>query len=256
VAPTLVFLHGGLACLETWHDFPEKLARKAGCGALVYSRRGHGGSGPGPSKWPVAFMHDEARRWLPAVLDKAGVRWPILVGHSDGASIAVLYAARKRAGGPAPMGLALLAPHVFVEDKTVDSIAALTRGAERREMLKRLRRRHGRKASALFEAWTGVWLRGAFRRWSIQVDVGRVRCPILVAQGDEDEFGTLAQVAAVRKRARSPCESQVVKGCGHVLHRDCTAETVAAVAGFIRRRLGVSSGAWPSPGSSRPSSTS
>jgi pimeloyl-ACP methyl ester carboxylesterase len=182
-------------------------------------------------------MHDEARPWLPAVLQETGVRRPILVGHSDGASIAILYAARRPADGPRPLGLALLAPHVFVEGRTLQSIRALMEEPERRAMLTRLRRRHGRKARPLFEAWTGVWLRRSFRSWSIAADVARVKQPLLVVQGDEDEFGTLAQVEAVRVRTRAPFESRVLKGCGHVPHRDRPAETLAAVAAFIRRLL-------------------
>lgn len=182
-------------------------------------------------------MHDEARPWLPAVLQETGVRRPILVGHSDGASIALLYAARRPADGPNPLGLALLAPHVFVEGRTLRSIRALTQEPERRAMLTRLRRRHGRKARRLFEAWTGVWLRRTFRSWSIAGEVARMKRPLLVVQGDDDEFGTLAQVEAVRARSRAPFESRVLKGCGHVPHRDRPAETLAAVAAFIRRLL-------------------
>jgi pimeloyl-ACP methyl ester carboxylesterase len=232
-----VFLHGGLACAATWHDFPEALAEATGCGALVYSRRGHGRSQPGPVRWPVSFMHGEARRWLPAVLRQAGVRRPILVGHSDGASIAILYAAARPAIDPRPLGLALIAPHVFVEERTITSIAALTREPARRDMLARLRRRHGRKAKGLFTAWTGVWLRDAFRSWSIEGEVARIARPMLVVQGDADEFGTLAQVEAIRARAR--VKACVLKGCGHVPYRDRWAETLEAVAAFVADQLGI-----------------
>jgi pimeloyl-ACP methyl ester carboxylesterase len=231
-----VFLHGGLACLATWHAFPQALADETGCGALVYSRRGHGRSEPGPRRWRVSFMHDEAHRWLPAVLRQAGVRRPILVGHSDGASIAVLYAARRQ-GGPKPLGLALLAPHVFVEERTVTSIRALTTDPERAAMLKRLRRRHAGQAERLFEGWTRVWLRRAFRSWNIEREVARLTQPVLVVQGDQDEFGTLAQVAAVRARSRAPFASRILKGCGHVPHRDRSEETLAAVGHFVRGLL-------------------
>jgi pimeloyl-ACP methyl ester carboxylesterase len=234
--PTLVFLHGGLACLATWHDFPEALAQATGCGALVFSRRGHGRSGPAPKLWRVSFMHEEARRWLPSVLLQAGVRRPLLVGHSDGASIAILFAARRR-GGPRPLGLVLLAPHVVVEDRTVESIRALLEEPKRAEMLRRLRRRHGRKAGRLFEAWTGVWLRRSFRSWSIAGEVARVTPPLFVLQGDQDEFGTLAQLDAVRARARGPFASRILEGCGHVPHRDRPEQTLAAVAGFVRPLL-------------------
>jgi pimeloyl-ACP methyl ester carboxylesterase len=230
--PTLVFLHGGLACAATWHDFPDALAAATGCGALVYSRRGHGRSGAAPARWPVTFMHGEARRWLPAVLRASGVTRPILVGHSDGASIAILYAAARR--GPPPLGLVLLAPHVFVEDRTLASIAALREEPERRAMLERLARRHGHKAARLFESWAGVWLRAGFRRFDLSREVSRVTRPMLVVQGDADEFGTLAQVDVLRSNARAAVRCRVLRGCGHVPHRDRTRETLAAAARFVR----------------------
>jgi pimeloyl-ACP methyl ester carboxylesterase len=182
-------------------------------------------------------MHDEARLWLPAVLRQTGIRRPILVGHSDGASIALLYASRVPVGAPRPLGLVLLAPHVFVEEVTVRAIRALAEEPARSRMLRRLRRRHGRKARRLFEAWTGVWLRPNFRSWSIAQDVARVKRPLLVVQGTEDEFGTLAQVEAVRSRSKAPVESRILEGCGHVLHRDRSAQTLAATAAFARRLL-------------------
>lgn len=231
--PTLVFLHGGLACLATWRDFPDQLTQATGCSALVYSRRGHGASDPGPARWPVSFMHDEALVWLPEVLHAAGIRKPILIGHSDGASIALIYAAARLPAAPQPLGLGLLAPHVFVEDVCVASIVALREEPARSDMLMRLSHHHGANAVPVFEAWTDVWLRDEFRSWNIEACVERAGCPLLVVQGDQDEYGTLAQVAAVKSRARAGVETLVLRGCGHVPHRDRAQETVAALAAFV-----------------------
>jgi len=232
-APTLVFLHGGLACAESWRDFPDALARATGCGALVVSRLGHGHSDPGPSRWPVGFMHDEAEHWLTAVLRVAGVSAPVLVGHSDGASIALLHASRSAT----VRGLVLLAPHVFVEDVTVASIARLTEEPARASFLARLRRYHGAHTETLFAAWSDVWLSSAFRAWNIEAAVSLVTAPLLVIQGDADEYGTLAQVERVRARARVPVEARVLPGCGHVPQRDRALDTLTALTAFVSAAL-------------------
>ncbi len=216
-APTLVFLHEGLGSVSAWRDFPARLAAATGSAALIGSRAGYGRSSPKPGPWPVAFMHDEARAL--AVDDDA-----ILVGHSDGASIALLYAAEHRV-----RGLILEAPHVFVEDKTVASIAQL--GDDVRARLGR----HHDHADALFDAWRGVWLSPDFRRWNIEACLPKVRAPTLVIQGEDDEYGTIAQVEAIREKLGAPCETLLLPDCGHAPHRDQPERTLAAMADFIRR---------------------
>jgi pimeloyl-ACP methyl ester carboxylesterase len=219
-APTLVFLHEGLGSLSAWREFPAELARATGRAALVFSRAGYGRSPPKPGPWPVEFMHDEARR----LGDIVGDEDAILVGHSDGASIALLYAAEHPV-----RALVLEAPHVFVEDKTVASIALL--GDEVRARLAR----HHDHAGALFDAWRDVWLRPEFRRWNIEACLPRVRAPTLVIQGDDDEYGTVTQVDAIRRQLGAPCETLMLPQCGHAPHRDQPARTLAAMTDFLAR---------------------
>ncbi|HEX6836631.1 MAG TPA: alpha/beta hydrolase, partial [Polyangia bacterium] len=223
-APTLVFLHEGLGSLSAWRDFPGKLASATGCAALVFSRAGYGRSPAKPGPWPVEFMHEEATA---LALDRDS----ILVGHSDGASIALLYAAAHPV-----RALVLLAPHVFVEDKTVASIAEL--GDEVRARLAR----HHAHADALFDAWRDVWLRPAFRRWNIEACLPRVRAPTLVIQGEDDEYGTVAQVDAIRQKLGAPCEALMLPDCGHAPHRDQPERTLAATTAFVQSIKMTSSG--------------
>ena len=223
-APTLVFLHEGLGSLSAWRDFPERVARATGRAAVIFSRAGYGRSPMRPAPWPVGFMHEEAVA-LVDVLAGEGEP-PILVGHSDGASIALLYAAAHPV-----RALVLLAPHVFVEDKTVASIAAL-RGLP--ELVARLARHHA-DARATFDAWSGVWLDPAFRAWNIESCLPSVRAPALVIQGADDEYGTVAQVDAVARAIGGPCETLLLPDCGHSPHRDQPARTLGAIAAFVAR---------------------
>jgi pimeloyl-ACP methyl ester carboxylesterase len=251
-APTLVFLHDGLGCVSTWRDVPAALAAATGCGALVYSRAGYGGSqaappaAPGaPSEWPVRFMHDEAAVVLPRVLAELGVRDGFLVGHSDGASIALLYASAAEEMGGWLRGLVLEAPHVFVEPVCVESIARLAatygQGEGGREgggdLARRMARHHGTNADGCFAGWSGVWLRPEFRAWNIEAALPAVRCPVLAVQGADDEYGTLAQLWAVAAGCGGPVETLAVPDCGHTPHHQQRAATLAAMTDFIRRRL-------------------
>lgn len=234
--PTLVFLHEGLGSAGQWRDFPARLAAETGCGALVYSRAGYGASDPLPPPWPVEFMHHEALVILPAVLDALEIRKAILVGHSDGGSIALLYAGGPAAGSDRLLGLALEAPHVFVEPVTVESIAALP--ARYQEGLRdKLQRHHGANTDSVFQAWTDVWLRPEFRDWNITEALPRVSCPVQVIQGEEDPYGTVAQVDAILSGVPSPAETLLLPGCGHAPHREKPEETLRAMAGFVRRLL-------------------
>jgi pimeloyl-ACP methyl ester carboxylesterase len=217
-SPTLVFLHEGLGSLSSWRDFPLSLATATGRAALVYNRAGYGRSPMRKAPWPVEFMHDEARTLAALIRDDE----VILVGHSDGGSIALLYAAEHRV-----RGLVLEAPHVFVEDKTLQSIAAL--GDDVRERLGR----HHDHAAALFDAWRDVWLRPAFRAWNIEECLARVHAPTLVIQGEDDEYGTTAQVDAIRRQLGARCETLLLPECGHAPHRDQPAKTLAAMSAFI-----------------------
>ncbi len=244
-APTLVFLHEGLGSVSLWRDFPARLARATGLGALVYSRRGYGRSDPGPLPRPIRFMHDEALV-LERVLDAAHIRAAILVGHSDGASIALIHAATHP--GPRVRALALEAPHVFVENLSVASIAAIGREYERTDLRRRLERHHGPNTDGAFRGWHDVWLDPAFRSWSILELVPRIAVPALVLQGADDEYGTMRQVAALLGAAggpsfdvsggtAGPVTARLLPGCGHSPHRDRPDEVLEGMRAFIERVL-------------------
>ena len=227
---TLVFLHAGLGSVSLWRDFPAALCRRTGCGAVIYSRCGHGQSENLREALPVTFMHDEAQQVLPALLDELGIRAPMLIGHSDGASIALIYAAT--AATP-PAALILEAPHVFVEDVTIAGIED-TRSRFRTGTLRaRLAEHHGGNVDTLFEAWTDVWLRPGFRSWNIEEYLPRVAAPTLVIQGLQDEYGTLRQVEAVVTGLPAGSQSLVLAACRHSPHVDQRAAVEDAMARFI-----------------------
>jgi pimeloyl-ACP methyl ester carboxylesterase len=243
-SPTLVFLHEGLGCVARWRDFPRAVAAATGRAALVYSRRGYGlsdpvpcldgaASGPKPRPRPLDFMQDEAIRVLPALLERAGVEDAVLVGHSDGASIALVHAGSV---GRGVRGLVAMAPHVFVEDVCVRSIAALRAEYERPETeVKHKLARHHADVDGAFYGWADAWLDPEFRRWDITGFLPGVRAPVLVIQGEDDEYGTIAQVDAVCAGVSGPAERLVLPGCGHVPQRDRREETLAAIVGFVGR---------------------
>lgn len=229
-APTLVFLHEGLGSVAGWREFPQRLAAATGCGALVYSRIGYGGSDPLPGPMTPRFMHDEALVTLPALLERTGVKAPILVGHSDGGSIALIFAG----SGARVRGVIVEAPHLFVEPESVTSIAKLRERVADPAARARFAGQHGANTDALLAAWTAVWLSPEFRGWNIEGSVRAVACPVLAIQGEADEYGTLRQVEAVREQARGPVELVVLPDCGHAPHRERPEATLAAMTGFVR----------------------
>lgn len=234
-APTLVFLHEGLGCVSAWREFPARVAEATGCGALVYSRAGYGKSDPVTLPRPTSFMHDEALVTLPRVLDAAGVREAILVGHSDGGSIALIYAGGVRDGRL--RGLILEAPHVFVEDL---SVASIGRAAERYlegRFRRALERHHGENTECAFRGWSRVWLDPAFRSWNIEEFLPGITIPVLVIQGEEDEYGTPRQVEAIERGCRGPVKSVLLPGCGHSPHRDQPGRTLDEITSFLSRVL-------------------
>jgi pimeloyl-ACP methyl ester carboxylesterase len=234
-APTLVFLHEGLGCVSTWRDFPARLADATGWGALVYSRAGYGGSDPVPLPRPLGFMHDEAVV-LPEVMDAARVREAILVGHSDGASIALVHAGRDR---PARVrALVLEAPHVFCEDVTVRSIeeagVAYAGGGPLRRALER---HHGANADVAFWGWNRAWLDPGFRDWNLEEFLPGIDVPVLVIQGHDDAYGTLRQLDAIEAGAAARVQRLVLADCGHAPHRDQPERVLEAMAAFVREVL-------------------
>jgi pimeloyl-ACP methyl ester carboxylesterase len=241
-APTLVLLHEGLGSVAMWKDFPKALAERTGCGVLVYSRPGYGQSDPVPLPRPVTYMHDEAEHVLPAVLDQAGIRKAILIGHSDGASIATLYA-----GGRQDFrirGLVLMAPHFFVEEMGLQAIAAAKRAYETGDLRARLARYH-RDVDVAFRGWNDAWLDPDFRGFRIDDAVAHIRVPILIIQGEADAYGTAAQVEHAEQEAYCPVVVAMLPDCGHSPQIDQAEATLGAITDFVRRILAVHEGLLP-----------
>ncbi|HET8672093.1 MAG TPA: alpha/beta hydrolase [Thermoleophilaceae bacterium] len=225
-APALVLLHEGLGSVGLWRGLPQKLHELTGLRTLAFSRFGHGQSDPPPRPRTPSFMHEEAREVLPQVLAAAGIEQPILVGHSDGASIALIHAADHPV-----TGLALMAPHVFVEQVCVDAIAETSR-VFREDNLRERMARHHRDPDAAFHGWCDVWLDPEFLGWNLVPLLPRIKTPTLLIQGRDDEYGTLAQVHAIQGAAGGPVELSVVSG-GHSPHLEHPDEVPAQVARFI-----------------------
>ncbi len=231
-APTLVFLHEGLGSTSLWRDFPDRLAAATGCGALVYSRAGYGRSDPVPLPRPVRFMHDEAAV-LPRVLAAAGVREHVLIGHSDGASISLIYAGSHPA--PGLRGLILEAPHVFTEPHGLASIARMTEVYRATDLRERLARHHGANVDVAFRGWNDVWLAPEFAAWNIEDYLPAIRVPALILQGEDDEYGTWRQVEAIERQSGGPVESIAIPHCGHSPHREQPEITLQAMKEFVLR---------------------
>lgn len=230
--PPLVFLHEGLGSVDLWRGFPAAIGRATGRTALTYSRRGHGRSSVLTEPRTPRYMHDEAIDVLPLVLDHFGLVRPVLVGHSDGASIAVIYAGTGL--GPVA-GLVLLAPHVFVEGHSIEGIEAARATFTGTDLPRRMARYHN-AADATFWGWNRVWLSPDFRGWNIEEYLPGLGGPILVVQGEDDEYGTLAQVDAIERGATAAAiERLILPKCGHAPHLDRPDETTEAVVTFIER---------------------
>jgi pimeloyl-ACP methyl ester carboxylesterase len=228
--PTIVMLHEGLGSVALWRDFPSALATRTGCGVLVYSRYGHGNSDKQSDKRPISFMQHEAEAVLPELLDKLGVSQPILLGHSDGGSIALIFAGRYPERVRA---LILEAPHVFVEDLSVASITETKSKFQNSDLRARLGCYHAH-VDAMFWAWNDVWLDSDFRSWNIEAFLDTIRCPVLCIQGEDDEYGTRAQLQAIVARVPNT-EIVMLPSCGHSPHRDQRAATLETVARFVER---------------------
>jgi pimeloyl-ACP methyl ester carboxylesterase len=229
-APTIVMLHEGLGCVALWRDFPAALAAVTGCGVFAYSRAGYGGSDPVALPRPLDYMQGEARSSLPKVLDAIGLERGILLGHSDGASIAAIYAGEHN--DPRIAGLVLMAPHLFTEAMGLASIAAAREAYETRDLKPKLAKYHAHVDCA-FRGWNDAWLDPGFEAWNIEDYVARWRVPALVIQGVDDQYGTLAQVRAIEARSPMPVQSLVLDACRHAPQADQPEATLDAIARFI-----------------------
>ncbi len=230
-APTIVFLHEGLGCVEMWRDFPERVAGATGFGALVYSRAGYGRSDAIELPRRVRFMHDEALITLPQVLEALNVREAILLGHSDGASIALIHAGSGKADRM--RALVLEAPHVFVEDLGIASIEEAAANYDHGNLKSRLERYHGSNVDCAFRGWNDVWLNSEFRSWNIEGYLLRIGVPVLVVQGQDDQYGTWRQVEAIERSCVGNVQTLLMPKCGHSPHREQPNVTLDACASFI-----------------------
>ena len=232
--PTLVFLHEGLGSIPQWRDFPQKVAQATGRRALVYDRYGYGNSDVlREARVGVEFMHDGALNELPEVLENLKIANPVLVGHSDGASIALIHA------GTYPVrGVAAMAPHVFIEDICVDSIEKAAKQFETSGLREGLGKYH-RDARKTFHLWADAWLDPAFRQWNIEEYLPRIKCPVLAIQGEQDQYGSMAQLEAIKRQVGGPCELLKLPQCGHSPHQDQPEKVLNSLAEFIGKIIGT-----------------
>jgi pimeloyl-ACP methyl ester carboxylesterase len=229
-AAPIVMLHEGLGSVAMWKDFPHRVAHAANRDVVVYSRVGYGRSSAAALPYGVRYMHDEALVALPALLDALHVERPILLGHSDGASIALIHAG---ASGRPVRGLVLMAPHVMVEDVSIASIEAANVAWRTTDLRPRLARHHA-DVDAAFRGWNDIWLHPDFRAWNIEAETRQVRCPILAIQGEDDEYGTMAQIERIAALAPD-VELVRLADCRHSPHRDQPEAVLEALVRFVDR---------------------
>ena len=237
--PTIVMLHEGLGSAALWGDFPDRLAAATGAGVFAYSRAGYGASSPATLPRPLTYMRDEALQVLPPLLDAIGFRRGLLLGHSDGASIATIYA-----GGVQDhrvRGLILIAPHFIVEDVSLASIAQAKAAYENGDLRTRLARWH-RHVDVAFRGWNDAWLDPGFRAWNISDALAYVRVPIQIVQGESDEYGTIRQIEIAQEECNCPVEVSLIADAGHSPQRERPETTLETIAGFANRLLGQHGG--------------
>src|SRR5947209_9342 len=228
-APTIVMLHEGLGSAGLWGDFPDQLQAATGAGVFVYSRAGYGASTPVKLPRPLDYMHVEALEILPKLLDKIGFRRGLLLGHSDGASIAAIYAGSRQ--DHRVQGLALIAPHFIVEDISVASIAQIRNAYETTNLKGKLPRWH-RDVDNAFYGWNSAWLDPDFRKWDISEYLAYIRVPVAILQGVDDQYGTMRQVEIAQEECYCPVDVTVLPGAGHQPHREAPGPTLDATSEF------------------------
>lgn len=229
-APAIVFLHEGLGSVSMWRDFPQKVADATGCEAVVYSRAGYGRSDPAPLPRAVGYMHDEGLAVLPALLAALDLDRPILFGHSDGGSIALICAG----GTDTPLaGVIAMAPHVLVEDISVKSIAQAKVAWTTTDLPARLGKYHN-DVDAVFRGWNDIWLHQDFRAWNIEEYLPRIAVPVMAIQGEDDEYGTMDQIERIAAQAKD-VELVKLADCRHSPHKDQPQAVIDAVVEFVER---------------------
>ena len=231
-APTVVLLHEGLGCVTLWRDFPRLVAEATGWGVFAWSRAGYGQSDPATLPRPLDYMTREAMDALPQVLDQIGFRRGVLLGHSDGASIAGIYG-----GGVQDhrvRGLILTAPHFFTEASGLAAIAKARAAFEAGDLRARMGKYH-RDPSNAFHGWNDAWLDPGFQDWNIAEAIDYWRVPVLAIQGSDDPYGTAAQITEIEDRIYAPLDVEMIPNCGHAPHLEAPERTLEAISGFIKR---------------------
>jgi len=238
-APTIVMLHEGLGSAGLWGDFPERLQAATGCGVFCYSRAGYGASTPVTLPRPLDYMQIEALEVLPKLLDGIGFRRGLLLGHSDGASIAAIHAGGT--GDHRVRGVVLIAPHFVVEDISVTSIAAIRQAYESEGLRSKLKRWH-RDVDNAFYGWNGAWLDPRFRSWDISEYLAYIRVPVAILQGADDQYGTIRQIEIAREECYCPVDATVIPRAGHSPQREAPEATLNAISEFARSILSTPEG--------------
>jgi pimeloyl-ACP methyl ester carboxylesterase len=232
--PAIVMLHEGLGSAALWGDFPDKLAAATQTTVFAWSRAGYGASSPVPLPRPLTYMHEEAQHVLPALLDAIGFRRGLLLGHSDGASIAAIYAGSTE--DHRVRGLVLIAPHFFTEEQGLASIRSAKAAYETGDLKPRLARWH-KNVDVAFYGWNGAWLDPGFRAWDITDALAYIRVPVQVVQGENDQYGTIRQVEVAQEECYCPVEVAMIADAGHSPQREKPDMTLEAIAGFANRVL-------------------
>ncbi|HYA04150.1 MAG TPA: alpha/beta hydrolase [Syntrophobacteria bacterium] len=229
-SPVLVFLHEGLGCIELWRDFPAAVVEVTGLDGIIYDRWGHGRSDALTVRRTTYYLHEEAFESLPEVLTQCGVEEAVLIGHSDGGTIALLYGARYPKG---IRGIITEAAHVFVEDVTLEGIRETVKIYDTTDFKEKLARYHRDSTDTLFRAWADTWLAPEFRAWNVESYLPQVVCPVLVIQGKDDEYATKAQVDAIAGQVSGPARPLLVPSCGHTPHREARDVVLKEMAAFV-----------------------
>ncbi|WP_291465242.1 alpha/beta hydrolase [Desulfobacula sp.] len=232
--PTLIFMHEGLGCTRMWKDFPEKVSRNTGCPALIFSRFGYGNSDPCPLPWKINFMHREALRILSEIIKKAQIKEYILVGHSDGFSIGIIFAGSQYARELKGLkGLITQAAHVFCEQITVDCIQQAKINYEHHGLRQGLEQYHGSNTDNAFWGWNDVWLNPKFMNWNIEKYLSRIQVPMLAIQGKDDQYGTQKQIESIKNRVKH-VETCLLDDCRHSPHTDQPEKVLKLMTQFIQ----------------------
>ena len=228
--PALVFLHEGLGCIEMWRDFPEALCKAVGCYGLIYDRKGYGRSEKFEGPWPVDYLQIESLLYLPALLKECSIDNAVLIGHSDGGTIALITAASHR---NLVTGIITEAAHIFVEQPTIEGIQKTVQAFETSSIKEKLNRYHKENTETIFYRWAERWLSSEYRGWNIREELPKITCPVLVLQGEDDEYGTRAQVEGIAGQVSGPVRVNLIPDCGHTPHFQAKDTVLSEMTRFI-----------------------